>query len=68
VTTMEAEMEQELSAGLGEGQITKFIEDDGLHAGQMVGEPSLVAISGLGLLGSGSLAMVNWCSSAPDTR
>ena len=43
------EVEQELSAGLGEGQITKFIEDDEVHAGQMIGEPSLVPISGLGL-------------------
>jgi len=43
------EVEQELSAGLGEGQITKFIEDDKVHAGQMIGEPSLVSIAGLGL-------------------
>ena len=43
------EVEQELSAGLGEGQIAEFVEDDEVHAGQMIGEPSLAAVSGLGL-------------------
>jgi hypothetical protein len=30
-------MEQELSAGFREGQITQFIEDDGVEAHQMFG-------------------------------
>ena len=42
-------MEQELAAGLSEWQIAKFIEDNEVHAGQMIGEPSLAAVSGLGL-------------------
>ena len=43
------EVEQELSAGLGEGQIAKFIEDDEVHAGQMLSYPALPPIAGLGL-------------------
>src|SRR3979490_1087863 len=42
-------MEQELPAGLSEGQIAKFVEDDEVHAGQVVGEPALAAGAGLGL-------------------
>ena len=34
---------------MGEGQIAKFIEDDEVHAGQMIGEPCLAPIAGLGL-------------------
>ena len=37
------EMEQELAAGLGEGQITKFIENDEVETGQIIGEPSLAS-------------------------
>jgi hypothetical protein len=33
-------VEQELAAGLGEGQIAEFVEDDEVHAGQMFGEPT----------------------------
>ena len=43
------EMEQELAAGLGEGQIAEFIEDDEVHAGEVIGEPALPAVAGLGL-------------------
>ena len=43
------EVEQELAAGLGEGQIAEFIEDDEVHAGQMIGETALASIPGLGL-------------------
>ena len=32
------EVEQELAAGLGERQIAEFIEDDEVHAGQMIGD------------------------------
>jgi hypothetical protein len=43
------EVEQELAAGLGEGQIAEFIEDDEVHAGQVIGEPTLPSIAGLSL-------------------
>jgi hypothetical protein len=43
------EVEQELATGLGERQIAEFIEDDEVHAGQMIGEASLPAVAGLGL-------------------
>src|SRR3954453_21379194 len=36
-------------AGLSEGQIAKFVEDDEVHAGEVVGEPALAAGAGLGL-------------------
>jgi hypothetical protein len=42
-------VEQELAAGLGEGQIAKFIEDNEVHAGQLIGEPTLPSIAGLRL-------------------
>ena len=37
------EMEEELAAGLGEGQIAEFIEDDEVHAGEVIGEPTLAS-------------------------
>ena len=40
------EVEQELTAGLGEGQIAELIEDDEVHAGQMIGEPALPSSCG----------------------
>ena len=43
------EVEQELAAGLGEGQIAEFIEDDEVHAGEMIGEPTLPSVASLGL-------------------
>src|SRR5262249_18658406 len=43
------EVEQELAAGLGEGQIAEFIEDDEVHAGEMIGEPPLPSVASLGL-------------------
>ena len=43
------EVEQELTAGLCEGQIAEFIEEDEVHAGQVIGEPALPSITGLGL-------------------
>jgi hypothetical protein len=42
-------VEQELTAGLSEGQVAKLVEDDEVHARQMVGEPALPAITGFGL-------------------
>jgi hypothetical protein len=42
------EMEQELAAGLSEGQIAEFIEDDEVHAGEVIGEPTLASVAGLG--------------------
>jgi hypothetical protein len=41
-------VEEELSAG-SEGQLTKLIENDEDHPGQMIGEPSSVPIASLGL-------------------
>ena len=32
-----------------EGQIAKFVEDDEVHARQMIGEPSLPTVAGFGL-------------------
>ena len=43
------EVEQELAAGLSEGQIAEFVEDDEVHAGQMIGETALTSVTGLGL-------------------
>ena len=43
------EVEQELAAGLSEGQIAEFVEDDEVHAGQVIGEPALPSVAGLGL-------------------
>ena len=42
-------MEQELPAGLSERQIAEFVENDEVHAGQVIGEPTLPSITGLGL-------------------
>jgi hypothetical protein len=42
-------VEQELAAGLGERQITKFVEDDEVHASEVIGKPPLPSIAGLGL-------------------
>jgi hypothetical protein len=42
-------VEQELAAGLGERQIAKLIEDDEVHAGQMIGKPSLPRVASFGL-------------------
>ena len=33
------EMEQQLAAGLGERQVAEFVEDEEVHAGQMIGDP-----------------------------
>jgi hypothetical protein len=43
------EVEQELTAGLGKGQIAEFIKNDEVHAGQVLGNPALPSIAGLGL-------------------
>ena len=42
------QVEEQLAAGLGEGQITEFVEDDKVHAGEVIGEPALPAAAGLG--------------------
>jgi hypothetical protein len=42
-------VEQELAAGLGERQIAEFVEDDEVHAGQVIGKPSLPRVAGFGL-------------------
>ena len=38
-------VEQQLSSGLGEGQITELVEDDEVEARQIIGEPALAASS-----------------------
>ena len=43
------QVEQELAAGLGEGQIAEFVEDDEVHAGEVVGHAALPAGAGFGL-------------------
>ena len=35
------EVEEQLAAGLSEGEIAEFVEDDEVHAGQIVGDASL---------------------------
>ena len=42
-------MEQELAAGLGEGQIAELVQDDEVEAGEMIGDAALAAGAGLGL-------------------
>ena len=43
------QVEQELAAGLGEGQIAEFVEDDEVEAGEIIGEPPLPSGAGLRL-------------------
>lgn len=43
------QMEQPLSAGLGERQIAQFVEDDEAEADERVGEPALAAGAGFAL-------------------
>lgn len=38
-----------MPAGLGEGQIAEFVEDDEVHAGEIVGHAALAAGAGFGL-------------------
>jgi hypothetical protein len=42
-------VEQQLAAGLGEGEIAEFVEDDEVETGHEVGEPSLSASPSFGL-------------------
>jgi hypothetical protein len=34
---------------LSEGQIAKFVKDDEVHPGEVVGDPTLPSVAGLGL-------------------
>ena len=43
------QMEEQLPASLGEGQIAEFIEDDEVEPGEVVGDPALFAATMLGL-------------------
>src|SRR5690554_4215857 len=43
------QMEQQLAAGLGEGQVAELVEDDEVEAGEMIGDAALAAGAGLGL-------------------
>jgi len=42
-------MEQELTAGLGEGQIAEFVEDQEVEPAQQIGHAPLPVGSGLGI-------------------
>jgi len=42
-------MEQELAAGLGEGQIAELVRNDEVHASEVVGNSALSPVAGLGL-------------------
>jgi hypothetical protein len=42
-------LEQELAAGLGEGQIAELVEDGEVLAGQVIGNPALPTVAALGL-------------------
>ena len=43
------EMEQQLAAGLGEGQVAELVEHDEVQAAEVIGDASLAAGAGLGL-------------------
>ena len=43
------EVEEKLATGLGEGQISEFVQDDEVHPGQMLGKPALTSVAGLDL-------------------
>src|SRR6202034_2089876 len=43
------EVEQELSSGLSEWQIAKLVENDEVHSGELIGDPTLPSVAGLDL-------------------
>src|SRR6266576_2584808 len=43
------EVEQELAAGLSERKVAKFVKDDEVHPGQMLGDTTLPSVAGLDL-------------------
>jgi hypothetical protein len=43
------EVEEKLAIGLGEGQISEFVQEDEVHPGQMLGKAALTSIASLGL-------------------
>ena len=42
-------MEEQLTAGLGEGEVAELVEDDEVHAAEVVGDAALAAGTGFGL-------------------
>jgi hypothetical protein len=42
-------VEQELAAGLSERKVAKFVKDDEVHPGQMLGDTALPSVTGLRL-------------------
>ncbi len=42
-------MEQQLAAGLGEGEITQFVQDNEVEAGEVVSDATLASGAGFGL-------------------
>jgi len=43
------QMEEELAAGLGEGQVAEFVEDQEVEAAEEIGQPALAVGAGLGV-------------------
>jgi hypothetical protein len=43
------EVEEQLAAGLGEGQVAELVEDDEVHAAEVIGDAALAAGAGFGL-------------------
>src|SRR3954465_438658 len=43
------QMEEQLAAGLGEGQIAELVEDDEVEPGEMIGDAALAAGAGFAL-------------------
>ena len=43
------EVEQQLTSGLGEGQVAELVEDDEIAPGELIGEPALATGTGFGL-------------------
>jgi hypothetical protein len=60
------EMEQQLAAGLGERQVAKFVEDDEVHPGQMLGDPTLPSVAGLDLQTVDEVDYIIGPACAPD--
>jgi hypothetical protein len=42
-------MEEKLATRLGKGKISRFVQDDKVHPGEMLSKPALPSVAGLGL-------------------
>jgi len=59
-------IERKLSAGLGKGQISEFVQNDEVHLGQMLGEPPLRPVAGLDFEAVDKVDQVVEAPTAPD--